>query len=256
MRRRKTKPNIKIRRSGNILLSPLLWKAVLIVTVGLLVGSAALYSYRAATRMLTVKEVVVTGNRHLSKNEIRTLMKIGNSKSIITMDLAGMRMRLLQSKWIKDAVIRKELPHTVVVRVTEAEPAALLKKDGALYILSREGVMIERLTQTAPFLPVIEIKSGGDASLKEAIKLVSTIREEGVFSGREIDITAISPEDMTLKVDSLTIKVGGGEYKAKLLRLIQVQEEIVKRGVPVDYIDLRFSKRVIVRPEKESSKSE
>jgi cell division septal protein FtsQ len=43
-----------------------------------------------------------------------------------------MRERLLLSPWIRETIIRKELPHTVVIKIREAEPLALLKRKKSL----------------------------------------------------------------------------------------------------------------------------
>ena len=57
-----------------------------------------------------------------------------------------------------------------------------------------------------------------------------------------------SPEDITLKVDSISIKVGAGDFDKKLERLEAIKDEIQKRNMTIEYIDLRFANKVIVKP--------
>ena len=56
------------------------------------------------------------------------------------------------------------------------------------------------------------------------------------------------PEDISMQVDGMLVKVGHGEYEEKLQRLLELEDEIMRRGIPVDYIDLRFANKVIVKP--------
>jgi cell division septal protein FtsQ len=108
------------------------------------------------------------------------------------------------------------------------------------------------LEQTIPFLPVIEVKSNRKGTLKQALELASTLRTENFFYDKEIEIIANSSKDISLIIDGLIIKVGAGDYRKKLLRLAQLKDEIIRRGIPVEYIDLRFSKRLIVKAPQEA----
>ena len=49
-------------------------------------------------------------------------------------------------------------------------------------------------------------------------------------------------------IDGMEIKVGEGSYEQKLARLFELIDEIRSRPIEVDYIDLRFANRVIVKP--------
>jgi cell division septal protein FtsQ len=49
----------------------------------------------------------------------------------------------------------------------------------------------------------------------------------------------------------MVVKVGAGDYKEKLQRLLELEEDIQRRQITVDYIDVRFANRVVVKPIKE-----
>ena len=44
------------------------------------------------------------------------------------------------------------------------------------------------------------------------------------------------------------VKVGVGGYEEKIERLIKLEKDIKAMGVPIDYIDLRFERKAIVKP--------
>jgi cell division septal protein FtsQ len=49
-------------------------------------------------------------------------------------------------------------------------------------------------------------------------------------------------------MDETVVKIGAGGYDEKLERLIQLEEDLKDRNIPVDYIDLRFGDKAIVKP--------
>ena len=44
------------------------------------------------------------------------------------------------------------------------------------------------------------------------------------------------------------MKIGAGGYEEKLDKLLYLEEDIKRLGIPVDYIDLRFAGKAIVKP--------
>lgn len=229
-----------------LLLSRFAVKSCILVVFLLLV----FLSVRFVIRAFTVEELVVKGNKYISRTEVKRLLGVKKDESILTWDAERGRKRLLRSPWIRDVLIRKDLPHRVVVRLWENEPVALLNRKGVMYLINHEGTPLERLNQTVPFLPIIELRSNRKGTLKEAVKLAEAVRRESMFSDRNIKIVAVSPRNITLKIDDMVIKVGRGDYEKKLSRLASLEDTLVQRRIPVEYIDLRFSNRVIVRPVK------
>ena len=233
-----------------VLLHPLFLKLTLLTAAVVLTGIMGIYVYGEAVDLFRINKIIVTGNKHLSNREVISLTKVSRRDSILTASSQQLGKRLLKSPWIKDVTIRKELPHTLIVNIKEAEPLALLRKKGHLYIVGKEGQTLEKLTQTIPFLPVIRMNSRKKSLFKEGLKLAQVIRDGDFFSNEEIEILIKDPAEITLKIGTLLVKVGRGGYRDKLLRFTQLEKEILKRGIPVDYVDLRFSKRVVIRPVK------
>ncbi len=56
-----------------------------------------------------------------------------------------------------------------------------------------------------------------------------------------------------MKIDKIVIKVGKGDIEKKLERLEFVREEIQKRNMTVEYIDLRFANKIIVKPAQQEN---
>jgi cell division protein FtsQ len=74
----------------------------------------------------------------------------------------------------------------------------------------------------------------------------------GLSSERDqIEIVLSRPQELTSVIDGMVVKIGVGDYKEKLQRLLELEEDILRRQITVDYIDVRFANRVVVKPVKE-----
>jgi len=205
-------------------------------------------------RAFVARTIIFTGNRHLTEEELMTLAGLKGGENLLTLSGATVFERLNKSPWIVFASVRKELPNSLHIKVREAEPFALLDMKGRLFLVDNGGNMLEELTSgSIPFLPII---SGNPFARKEtfneAINLVKAVKESELSSRKDhIEIIADKAEEMALNLDGLVAKIGKGEYAEKLMRLMEIESEIKRREIPVDYIDLRFANRVIVKPVNE-----
>jgi len=199
----------------------------------------------------SIKHVAFIGNKHLTDDELRTLAGISLRSSLVSVSGKEVGRQLLKSPWVRSVSLRREFPDTLSIAIEEAEPFALLDKQGHLFLLDERGKLLEELKDNSvPFLPVIE----GDPfkekeGFSEALNLVRLMNSKGLLSERDrIEIIAHKPHDLSVRVDETVVKMGVGAYEEKIERLIQLEEEINKTGVSVDYIDLRFADRAIVKP--------
>ncbi len=194
-----------------------------------------------------VKNIEILGNRHLSDKEISRMSRLKKGVSIFSVSSGAVVKRLERSPWIKRVALRKEMPDKILIKIKEAVPAALLKKKGKYYLVRSDGEILEKQADGEKFLPVITGKTGNRKAFREAVKFARVLREYDIDTTTGSEILVNELEDMTLKYANTTIKVGYGGYEAKLLRYMELKDEIVRRGMPVHYIDLRYDKRVIVR---------
>lgn len=208
-------------------------------------------------RTFVVRSVIFTGNRHLTDEELINLAGLKGKENLLTLSSATVFERMSKSPWILFASVRKELPDKLHIMVTEAEPFALLDMNGRLFLVDDTGNMLEQLTSSSiPFLPII---SGNPfakaANFNEAISLVKAVKESELSSRKDhIEIIANKAQEMALNLDGLVVKIGKGGYEEKLLRLMEIESEVKRREIQVDYIDLRFANRVVVKPVSEAIK--
>lgn len=200
-----------------------------------------------------VKEVVFSGNRHLSPGELETISGIKQNEDLLMLSTKKTAEKMLLSPWIKKVSVRKDFPERLLINITEAVPFAILDKDGEMSLIDERGNLLEKMkTDPVPFLPIIHAgPADGNENFMEALSLARIIRDKEIATERtrvEILANGKGPEEMSLIVDNLLIKIGRGDYERKLNRLFAIEEEIKKKAVALDHIDLRFANRVVVKP--------
>ena len=108
------------------------------------------------------------------------------------------------------------------------------------------------------FLPIIKDidHNRNREAYAEAVKFVNVLNRRTLSYGGSIEITGQRPEDITLKLGSIAIKIGAGDFEKKIERLEFAKDEIEKRNIAVEHIDLRFADKIIVKPAGRSEEVE
>lgn len=198
-----------------------------------------------------LKQIAFVGNKHLTDEELKALCGVNMRESLVTISNNKIIRQLLKSPWVKSVSLRKEFPGKLSVTIKEAEPFALLDMNKHLFLIDENGSLLEELKGDAiPFLPIIT----GDLfkekeGFSEALNLVKLMDAKGFPSERDhIGITAHKPHELSVEMDGIVVKIGAGRHEEKLEKLIRLEEDIKSMHIPVDYIDLRFENKAIVKP--------
>ena len=245
MRKKNNQARLKVR------LIVLGLKAALMLAV-IAIAGGGLYMV-AASDLFELRQVDIHGNKHFSDAELMALMRVTGKENLLMLSTERLYDRLHSSPWIRRVSMRKELPHTLVVRVIESEPQALIKSRGGYVMVDDEGIELERIHgRQERFLPIIEAHdTRGTREFHEALRLAKVINDAGIAKrAQSVDIVGLDGDtkDLAVRIDGMEIKVGEGSYEQKLARLFDLIDEIKRRPIKIDYIDLRFANRVIVKP--------
>jgi cell division protein FtsQ len=231
----------------NRLLDAFLFGFFLIMAIG-----ACVYLYMNPIKsVFPVKHVLFIGNRHLSDDELKVLSGIKGYERMFLISNNEVIQRLLKSPWIRSVAVRKEFPGTMTMVIKESEPFALLDMHDHLFLIDENGKLLEEIKDDSiPFLPVITGDPYRDSKgFSEALKLAKMMTDKGIsLETNYIEIILNKPHELSLTIDGTVVKIGSGMYEEKLEKLIELEEEIKNRGIRVDYIDLRFADKAIVKP--------
>ena len=257
-RRSKVKPVKK--RAGSRWLSRRLVVAAVVGVVGLYVA------YRATNLVLTasvlqVTRIAVRGNAHLSDGEVQAIVAGLRGTNILTASLEQYRAQLLESPWVADAALRRVLPGTIEVFVSERRPIGLCRLRSQLYLLGRDGTIIDEYgPQYAEFdLPIIDgvvrKQPRGETLIDErrtalAAQLIDDVASKRHLAARlsQIDVGDLHDAVVLLDGDPALLHVGTEKFADRLQGYIELAPALRERVSEMDYVDLRFDGRIFVRP--------
>ncbi len=258
-RRAHVKPS-KRRRGWRALVRPAL-AALVVAAVG------AYGAYRVARlviegRVLRISQITVRGNTHLSRGEVLALVGGLRGQSLLWTDLDGWRQRLLASTWVRDAALRRSLPSTIDVVVSEREPIGLARLNGDMYLLDERGQIIDQYgPQYVDLdLPIVDgllapsASDGGpavdEARARLAGRLLADLAAAPVVARRVSQISVADGHDaaVILNTDPAVIHLGDTAFVARLRSYLELSGALHDRVPAIDYVDMRFDDRVYVRP--------
>jgi cell division protein FtsQ len=245
------------------------WKRVAQAAV---LGALVLYvCYRAAdfalsTEALTVTRITVSGNARMSRGEVLSLLDGLRGRNMVLINLESWRQRLMASPWVADAAIRRVLPGTVDVFISERQPMGIGRLGSELYLIDRTGAIIDEFGPNhADFdLPVIEglnaaPSEGGllidEARAALAMRLLASLQMRPDLAKRvsEVDVTDLRDAVLILKGDTALVRVGDDQFAERLQSYLDLAPALREHVPQIDYVDLRFGDRVYVRPQGSSA---
>ena len=108
------------------------------------------------TSIFTVDSIEVKGNTHYSAEEIISMGHAVPGKNIIYHPgKAEIKEYLELNPYIKSAEVKRKLPSTLVISVSERTQLMALKYDDDYLILDRDGILLQK-SRTKPKLTIIE----------------------------------------------------------------------------------------------------
>lgn len=245
---------------GLALLAPTAFGAAALGAVYYAADEAAAYLDRSSG--FRVERIEVAGNRRLTERDVLARAGLAPGTSIFDVDIQEARRRLLLDPWIRSAAVEKRMPATVVVRIAERLPAAVLAGDGTLELVAEDGSLIGPTSAAAaPDLPVLTGFDVGrrrtdpvglEADLVAAVELLRLLEEVGLPGQRtpaELHRSVRGGFDL-LADDGLVVHLGPGPYRPKLKRLAESVAALDARGLhPAEIFlpGIRHPDRVSVR---------
>jgi cell division protein FtsQ len=215
----------------------------------------------ASASSLQVRRITVRGNVRLSAGEVQALVDGLRGTNILTADLAAYRRRLLASPWVADVALRRVLPSTVEVFVSERRPIGLSRLGNQLYLVDRQGMVIDEFgPKYSEFdVPIIDglVRAGsaGEPALDPrraelAARVIDAVADRTDLARRlsQIDVGDLHDVVVLLEGDAALVHLGEERFLERLQSYVDLAPVLRERVPDIDYVDLRFDSRVYVRP--------
>jgi cell division septal protein FtsQ len=230
-------------------------------------GALRLSARAAHAQVLQIDTITVQGNERMSKGEVLAVLTGLRGESLVWTDLDAWRRRLMASPWVRDAALRRSLPSTIDVVVSERQPIGIGRINADMYLVDERGVIIDQYgPQYADLdLPIIDGLSaapGGNGSLADegraglAARVIAAVKSKPSVSRQlsQVDVSDLHNASVILNGDPAVIQLGEDQFLARLQSYLDLAPTLRERVADIDYVDLRFDDRIYVRPIKTGKK--
>jgi cell division protein FtsQ len=192
-----------------------------------------------------IKGVAISGVRELSRQQILDALGIRHTNSLLFLDVARLRDKLVALPLVKDASVSKLYPNRVMVEIEERRPCALWQKDGAVKIIAADGTPISALDETRFLNLPFVVGDGANARIAEYVTLLDAA---GDLRGRIKAGILVAERRWTLKMaNGVEVALPEIEAAAALAELVRLQHQYGVLDKNIVALDLRFPGRLIVR---------
>ncbi|HZV83246.1 MAG TPA: FtsQ-type POTRA domain-containing protein [Geobacteraceae bacterium] len=233
--------------------------SIVVVSMVVLVAYE-LYGFLGRTTFLRLDRIEVSGLKRLKQEEILAAASVRVGEDLLSLRLPRMGEQLAKNPWIESVRVRRNFPHTLSISVVEREPVGVVSM-GYLYYLDGKGEIFKPLQEGDSLdFPVItglteeDIQrdpSGSKETLKVMLGLLDQLRRNK--SGITIaDISELHYDKgfgYTLFTINrgLPIRLGMNAFNEKLVRLSRVYNELQPQITGLEYIDLDYNDRIVVK---------
>jgi cell division protein FtsQ len=216
-----------------------------------------------------LEQIEIIGNHFVSRSAITDFFAGDVGKSILRVPLDARRKSLESIPWVQEATVERALPDRIRIELTERVPVAFLRTGNELELVDGSGVILERPLEGGFHFPVV---SGFD----ETTSLSDRKERMALFVGymKEIDLAHPGASEQVSEVDlsdaqdvramlaglpglegqyPIWVHFGDADFVNKYRLLADNIGQWRASAGRVESVDLRFSRQVVVNPEREPS---
>lgn len=230
--------------------------AAVLWVVGAMALTGVLYvGVRVCTdfTLFSIQRIEVRGNLLTSNETLGQALGLNIGQSLFDANIAELSERAAALPWVRSAKIYRRIPDTVVVELTEWEPAFLARLD-RLYYMSAEGHVVNApLTRGLDFPVVTGLtwerleKEGLDRErLLVALELVA----RGTFGDRVDEVHYDPALGLTIYAEGekpYGVYLGFGDLEEKFGRLGRMRATLRRKGMIATSADVSYEDRIVAR---------
>src|SRR5580704_9830348 len=212
-------------------------------------------------------QVEITGSQFVGRAAVTDVFTPDLGKSILRVPLDARRKEIESIPWVQEAAVQRTLPDRIRVELLERTPVAFLRTGNELQLVDASGVLLERPLEASFHFPVV---SGFDdttpiADRKERMTLFAEFMKELELAhpgaGEQVsEVDFSDAQDVRAMLADLPglegqypiwVHFGNGDFVNKYGLLNENVAQWRASAGRVESVDLRFSKQVVVNPERD-----
>lgn len=259
---RPSKSSIAIRRSKRFLRPFIL----LLLIIGLFIGGGWVVFRMAGDQQFSVirekvanlipmkiTKILITGCNLTSEDEVKDALGIHIGDSIFNFSVKDAQQRLDELPFVDHALLKRQLPNTITIHITERTPFAVWQHNGQFKLIDRQGNIVDDHGMSGKDgkaflrLPLV-VGYGANIGAAELLDIISTqpdIKKHVVAAVR----VGNRRWNLDLKNGAIVLLPENQELPA-IQRLNRLQKDIQLLDRPIKVIDLRLADRLIIQEDK------
>ena len=229
---------------------------------------AAVFSVLLTLPVWQIKSVKVTGAQIISPKVVEGIAKVPMGKNVFFADLGESIERLRAIKQIKDFGIYRSLPSTLVIKIIERKPLAVVQIGKESAIIDEEGVILKKANGKGVGKFNVDADVGDISAFpvvrgikKEMVKDESLDRDiagsiggaltklEVFLKPSSLQLDFADPGDISLLVeDMLRVKLGDMEKLSSKIDVLEaLLPQVEGKWNDVGYIDIRYINNPVIK---------
>jgi len=200
--------------------------------------------YFAANMGYRVDNIYVEGRNYTEADLLRGIINMEKGDPIFAFDPVTARDLLRKVSWVKDANVRRQLPNSIYIRITERSPLALWQVDGKVRVIDADGEVLTSDLRPFSALPLVV----GEGANKKVSDLMALLDAEIDVKARVEAATWVGDRrwDLTMK-NGLVIKLPEEDVGLALKKLADSQRDDRLLDKNIALVDLREADRFVIR---------
>jgi len=216
---------------------------VLLVAVVSAALALGLHHYARTTPRFAIVDVSIVGTRRLSREDVLGALGLRLGENIFTFDTGIATRKLRQSPWVRSAEVRRRLPSTIEIELSEHQPAALLALAGKTFLVSEDGLPIKEVEPADPHdLPLLTgislAELGRDrraelGRIQAALDLLGTYAELPLaknYPPEEVHLAEDGSAVLVVGTAGLSLYLGAPPWTASLHRATRIAQRTAEEG--------------------------
>jgi cell division protein FtsQ len=237
-----------------------------------------------AMALLHKDQIRVSSTHYVSPENVQKIFIVDRNHSVLRIPLDERRRQIESLPWVEQAAVRRALPNTIEVDITERAPIAFLREGNQLELIDVHGVILPRPLKADFHFPVV---TGIDAAMpledrEQRMKLFSsfTIAAEQARAGAmeqvsEVDLTEARDLRATITglqgasplngpsgdsaADSdqwpggdepILVHFGDSDFENRFYTVLNDNGKWRAKAGRVESVDLRFAGEAVVNPDR------
>jgi cell division septal protein FtsQ len=256
----RSKANKRVRKQRRVK-TMLRWSGILLAN-SLIAGGLAWSGLHATAALIGGEQFAIStfrvesSDRSSADNIYARLRSVYSGENIFSVNLYEIEHLVRMDPWVQAAGVKRVLPNTIRVRVIERRPVAVAIIDGVAHLVDGSGYVIGPSGGYQDDLPVLTGLSSRNsddliASLNDGVTMLERLNVQAPLFAQRIS-------ELNLRFASHVVvhTLDGGpplyldptQVERNVNRWLDLGEAIRHRAGSLEYVDLRWSHQITVKP--------